>query len=111
MRGPVLLLLLTVGIYWKLVLSGGQYTWLNSPDLSTQVLPWFEFQAREWNRGQFPLWDPYNWGGQSLAGPSRPGGDLSAELDPVPAAARRRSDLARLSELVLCTDALFGNVV
>lgn len=73
MRGPVLLLLLTVGIYWKLVLSGGQYTWLNSPDLSTQVLPWLEFQAREWNRGQFPLWDPYNWGGQSLAGRTEPG--------------------------------------
>jgi hypothetical protein len=73
MLGPLLLLLVSIAIYWKLVLSGGQYTWLDSPDLSTQVLPWLQFQAREWNRGHWPLWDPYNWGGQSLAGRTEPG--------------------------------------
>ena len=73
MAGPLLLLIISIGLFWKLVLSGGQFTWLNSPDLSTQVLPWFNFQAREWNRHHFPLWDPYNWGGQSLVGRTEPG--------------------------------------
>ncbi len=69
---PLLLLALTVGFYWKLVLTD-QYTWLESPDLAYQVLPWYQFQAGEWNQGSFPLWDPYLWGGQSLIGQAQPG--------------------------------------
>src|SRR5512140_2948238 len=73
LAGPLLLLLITIGLFWKLTLAGGQFTWLNSPDLSSQVLPWLNFQAREWHRYSFPLWDPYNWGGQSLVGRTEPG--------------------------------------
>ncbi len=69
---PVLLFLITAGFYWKLVLTD-QYTWLESPDLANQVLPWLQFQAGEWHRGSFPLWDPYHWGGQSLIGQAQPG--------------------------------------
>ncbi len=68
----VLLLLITAGFYWKLVLTD-QYTWLESPDLANQVLPWFQFQAGEWHKGTVPLWDPHLWGGQSLIGQAQPG--------------------------------------
>lgn len=69
---PLLLLLLTIGFYWKLTLTR-QFTWLNNPDLAFQVLPWWQFQAGEWHAGHFPLWDPHHWGGQSLIGQAQPG--------------------------------------
>src|SRR5882672_11239671 len=69
---PVLLLLVTVVIYWKLVLTT-QFTWLHSPDLVNHVLPWMQFQAREWHSGHFPMWDPHHWAGQSLIGQAQPG--------------------------------------
>jgi hypothetical protein len=67
-----LLLLISAGFYWKIVLTG-QFTWLDSPDLSNQVLPWLQVQAGEWHQGRLPLWDPYLWGGQSLIGQTQPG--------------------------------------
>jgi hypothetical protein len=70
--GPVILFLLTVGFFWKLVLTD-QYTWLDSPDLTNQVLPWLQFQAGEWHQGRVPLWDPYLWAGQPLIGQAQPG--------------------------------------
>jgi hypothetical protein len=69
---PALLILLILGMYWKLVLTD-EYTWLESPDLAHQVLPWFQYQAGEWHAGRFPLWDPYHWGGQPLIGQAQPG--------------------------------------
>lgn len=60
------------GFYWRLVLTD-QYTWLAGDDLARQVLPWFQFQAGEWRAGRFPLWDPYLWNGQPLAGQAQPG--------------------------------------
>lgn len=69
---PLALLLVTAGFYWKLVLTD-QYTWLESPDLANQVLPWFQFQAGEWHNRVLPLWDPYLWAGQSLIGQAQPG--------------------------------------
>src|SRR5579871_7033426 len=38
-----------------------------------QVLPWYQFQAEAWHRGEFPLWDPHVWGGQPLIGQMQPG--------------------------------------
>ena len=69
---PLALFLLTAAFYWKLVFTN-QYTWLESPDLANQVLPWFQFQAGEWHKGIIPLWDPYLWSGQSLIGQAQPG--------------------------------------
>lgn len=69
---PLLLLLVIVLFYWKITLSK-QYTWLESPDLAMQVLPWFQFQAVEWHHGHFPLWEAYLWGGQPLVGQTQPG--------------------------------------
>lgn len=69
---PLLLLALTAGFYWKLVLTD-QYTWLESPDMAHQVLPWLQLQAGEWHTRVFPMWDPYLWGGQSLIGQAQPG--------------------------------------
>jgi len=69
--GPVCLLALTVAMYWKL--ASGQYLWFDHPDAVNQILPWFQFQAREWRLGRFPLWDPHHWGGQSLPGQVQPG--------------------------------------
>lgn len=69
---PAILLLTVAGFYWKITLTR-QYSWLDSPDLAYQVLPWFQFQAREWHQGRFPLWDPQEWGGQPLIGQAQPG--------------------------------------
>jgi len=69
---PPALFLLTTAFYWKLVFTD-QYTWLESPDLANQVLPWLQFQAGEWRQGVLPLWDPYLWSGQSLIGQAQPG--------------------------------------
>ncbi|MDX2180537.1 MAG: hypothetical protein SFV18_13155 [Bryobacteraceae bacterium] len=71
-RAVLALALITVAFYWKLVLTN-QYSWMESPDLAHQVLPWLQFQAGEWHKGRFPLWSPYEWGGQSLIGQAQPG--------------------------------------
>ena len=70
--GPILLLAIVIGFYWKLVLSD-QYTWLASPDLANQVLPWFQYQAAEWHRGRLALWELHQGIGQSLIGQAQPG--------------------------------------
>jgi hypothetical protein len=62
-----LLLLLCVGLHWKLVLTD-QYTCLDSPDLANMELPRFQFQAAEWRHSRFPLWDPHHWCGQPFLG-------------------------------------------
>ena len=69
---PALLLAITIGVFWKIVLTD-QYNWLNSPDLTYQVVPWLQFQAAQWKSGHVPLWDPYLTAGQSLIGQVQPG--------------------------------------
>jgi hypothetical protein len=68
----VVLFVVVAGFYWKLTLTR-QFEWTWGPDVSTQVLPWFEEQARVWGKGTIPLWDPYVWGGQPLLGQAQPG--------------------------------------
>jgi hypothetical protein len=65
--GPLVLLALIVGFYWKLTLTS-QYTWLDAPDLAHMDLPRLQFQAVEWNNRRFPLWNPYSGGGQPFLG-------------------------------------------
>ncbi len=69
---PLIIALICICFFWKLVLTN-QYTWLESPDLANQVLPWLQFQAGEWHSGHLPLWDPYLWNGQPLVGQAQPG--------------------------------------
>jgi hypothetical protein len=69
---PAALLIIGVLFHWKLVLTN-QYTWLESPDMGSLVMPWFQFQASEWHQGRFPLWDPNSWTGQPLIGQAQPG--------------------------------------
>ncbi len=73
-RWPAALLLVCVitGFYWKLILTP-QFTWLSGPDIVTQVMPWFQFQASEWHSGRIPLWEPNQWYGQPLIGQAQPG--------------------------------------
>jgi len=71
-RPLVALALLTLLFYWKLALSS-QFTFLETPDLAYQVLPWYQFQARAMHSGVFPLWDPYQWTGQPVLGQMQPG--------------------------------------
>ncbi len=69
---PLLLLAMTVGVFWKQLLTN-QYTFLDSPDMTYQVAPWLQVQAYAWHKGNFPLlWDPYVAGGQSLIGQAQP---------------------------------------
>jgi hypothetical protein len=70
--GPGILLLIAVLFYWKLTLTS-RYTWLEDPDSANKDLPWLQFQAGEWHRGRFPLWDPNGWFGLPLAGQGEPG--------------------------------------
>lgn len=67
-----MLFALSVLFHWKLVLTN-QYTWLESGDIGSLILPWFQFQAGEWHQWRFPLWDPYSWAGQPLFGQAQPG--------------------------------------
>jgi len=67
----LLLLALTIAIYWKVAFGG--YTWLENPDPALQVRPWLDYEAREIHAGRLPFWDPYHYGGQSLIGQVQPG--------------------------------------
>src|SRR5580700_9342238 len=71
--GPLVLLLIVCCAFWKITLTRGEYTWLDSPDLVNQVLPWLQLEASELHRGNLPLWDPHEGGGQSLIGQMQPG--------------------------------------
>jgi hypothetical protein len=68
-----LILVITIGFYWKLTLTK-QYNWFGTGDIPLQVLPWFQFEAREWHNGRVPLWDPHEWVGQPLFAQAQPGG-------------------------------------
>jgi len=67
-----LLLVIIAGFYWRITLTR-QYDWMWSPDLATQVLPWYQAEARQWHQHGFPMWDQYLWGGQPLFGQAQPG--------------------------------------
>jgi len=72
LAGPALLFLVMVFAFWRILLTD-QYSWLNGYDMTSQFLPWLQFQAGEWHAGRFPLWSPYEWGGQNLIGQAQPG--------------------------------------
>ncbi|HEV2689353.1 MAG TPA: hypothetical protein VGV35_12390, partial [Bryobacteraceae bacterium] len=72
LAGPALLLTITIGFYWKLVLTN-QYTWLESPDIVDQVMPWLQAEARQWQQHIFPMWDPYAGAGIPFIGQVQPG--------------------------------------
>jgi len=72
LAGPVFLLVITALYFWKITLTD-EFTWLESPDLAYQVLPWFQVEAAEWRQWHPPLWDPYHWSGQPLIGQAQPG--------------------------------------
>ncbi len=69
---PILLLLLTIAVFWKIALTS-QYTWVNNPDIVNQVLPWMQEEATQFKHGHFPVWDTHQWDGQSLVGQDQPG--------------------------------------
>jgi hypothetical protein len=68
----LVLFAVVAGFYWKLTLTR-QFDWTWVSDLSLQVMPWFQEQARYWSNGTIPLWDPTLWGGQPLLGQAQPG--------------------------------------
>ena len=72
LAGPVLLCLIVITFFWKLTLTR-QYTWLASPDVAQMVLPWFQFQTREWHHLRLPLWDPFSWAGHPFLAQAQPG--------------------------------------
>ncbi|HEV3329486.1 MAG TPA: YfhO family protein [Bryobacteraceae bacterium] len=72
LRMAFVLLAVVAGFYWKLTLTR-QFDWAWTPDLATQVLPWFQEQARFWGKGTIPLWDSTMWAGQPFLGQAQPG--------------------------------------
>jgi len=69
---PLLVVLGIVTVFWKLVLTD-QYTFLESPDMANQVMPWLQAQVYAIRHWSVLLWDPYEWCGQSLIGQVQPG--------------------------------------
>lgn len=69
---PLLLLAIVIGFYWKLTLTT-QYDWVWGPDLTQQVLPWFEEEARQLQHQRIPLWDPHHWMGAPMLGEAQTG--------------------------------------
>ncbi len=67
-----LMLAITAGFYWKLVFTT-QFNWFGSADIALQVLPWFQYEARELHHGRLPLWEAHQWMGQPLLGQAQPG--------------------------------------
>lgn len=68
----VLLCLLIALVYSQVGITH-QYDWMSNPDLVEQVYPWFQLQASAFSRGEIPLWNPFQWGGQPLLGQVQPG--------------------------------------
>jgi hypothetical protein len=66
-------ILLIVGIYWKLALLGAQYVWFDHYDLCQLEIPRLQFVARNLHLGHFPLWDPHIWAGLPVIGAAQPG--------------------------------------
>ncbi len=68
-----LMLAISAGFYWKITLTD-QYSWFaQEGDIAGQVLPWFQFEAREFWHWRVPIWDPHLWMGQPLLGQAQPG--------------------------------------
>lgn len=72
LAAPAALLLILICAFWKITLTRAEYTWLESPDLAEQVMPWLQYEAAELHRGNLPFWDPHEWAGQSLIGQAQP---------------------------------------
>lgn len=72
LAAPFALLLILICAFWKITLTRAEYTWLESPDLAYQVMPWLQYEAAELHRGNLPLWDPHEWAGQNLIGQAQP---------------------------------------
>src|SRR5437867_2863877 len=64
---PLLLVCGVIAVFWKLVLSS-QYTFLDSPDMANQVLPWLQAEVYAIRHWSVLLWTPYEFGGQSMIG-------------------------------------------
>ncbi len=71
-RGPAILFAIVALMFWKLVFTR-QYTWLDSPEVAAQILPWFQLQASSVQHWSLTLWDPYQWCGHPLAGEGQSG--------------------------------------
>ncbi|MBM3784088.1 MAG: YfhO family protein [Acidobacteria bacterium] len=71
-RSALVLAVLVAGFYWKLIATN-EFVWFDHSDVCYLELPRMEFQAREFHRGRFPLWDPHIWMGQPLIGQTQPG--------------------------------------
>ncbi|HEY1217602.1 MAG: YfhO family protein [Bryobacteraceae bacterium] len=69
---PLLVVAGVVAVFWKLALTK-QYTFLASPDLANQVMPWLGLQVEAIRHWSIVLWTPYEWFGQSLIGQVQPG--------------------------------------
>ena len=64
---PLCLLCFAGIVFWKIILTR-EYTILSYPDSSVQSYPWFQYIAVTLHRGNFPLWDPFTFGGRSFIG-------------------------------------------
>jgi hypothetical protein len=69
---PAVVVCGVIAVFWKLALTK-QYTFLESPDLANQVMPWLQAQVFAIRHWSVLLWDPYEWFGQSLIGQVQPG--------------------------------------
>src|SRR5713101_670080 len=99
---PAALLLIVIGFFWKIVLTN-QFSWIESPDIANQVVPWLDYQAQQFHLHRIPMWDPFLFGGQSLIGQGQSGlaYPLNWILFLLPLEPRARPHQFHNSELVL----------
>ena len=69
---PAVLVLAVGAFFWKI--ATGRYVWFEGgEDIVYQVLPLLQMQAAALHSGQFPLWDPHQFGGEPVLGQIQPG--------------------------------------
>lgn len=68
-----LLALATVGFFWRLLLTSDVWMPAGGGDLASFLYPVYRFAAQSIKAGDLPLWNPYLYGGASLAGDNQSG--------------------------------------
>ncbi len=65
--------LATVGFFWRLLLTPDVWMPVGGGDLVSFLYPVYSFAARSLKAGDFPLWNPYLYGGAPFAGDNQSG--------------------------------------
>lgn len=63
----------TIGFFWRLILTEGVWMPVGGGDLASFLYPVYSFIARSLRAGDFPLWNPYLYGGAPFVADNQSG--------------------------------------